>query len=614
MMRPKRHVSLRLRILWLLCLAFSVPLEAQEVNREQDVIDPQNAALHAFKQEQIALLEAERDEPFADADEIERWLEQWRARARTIREFVGDAAPEIARANNYPLEERAYFASNDASPQPFWVGLPDGYTPEKKWPLIVFLHGYSPSITKAAPWFPPLELIEEAKNSGFLFVIPYGRRNSDFVGIGQDDTTRVRREVERLYSVDTTRRFLLGISMGGTGAYTIGLHQAGDWTALSAICARSDLFRWFKTTPEALPPWKRVLLEADNPLTLFPNARATPMLVQHGELDLVVPVEHARLAATEARKLEIPLRYDEYPGADHWFQFQIEAAMKSLQWFHRVEPAELPTRFSLVTGDLKESRAHWARVEAFERYGELARLEVELEGRSLRVQAANVARFSLLVPSTLSPDDGDITVSVNGEQAQPWNAADRFVWTGPDAKLEKSPTRTGPFKNLMRDPFLLAWGNEADFQAARQFAEEWEAFADGKPRIKAARDVTGLDKARFNLILFGTRESNPLLSEIAALLPVELDKDGARVNDKKIAGSELGLRMVWKSPWHESRLIGVCSGARWGKGLPANHKWDLIPDYIIYDGTLENDGTQRALEAGWFDGNWNLLPPLERRP
>jgi hypothetical protein len=65
--------------------------------------------------------------------------------------------------------------------------------------------------------------------------------------------------------------------------------------------------------------------------------------------------------------------------------------------------------------------------------------------------------------------------------------------------------------------------------------------------------------------------------------------------------------MCYPSPFGEGRMIVVQSGVYWGAALPVNHKFDLLPDYIVFDDTYDSsDSTNNALAAGYFDHNWKL--------
>lgn len=594
-----------MRFIFFVLLVFMLNAVAASSARAQSrPLDTRNASLLALKSEQIELWQdkIERAENYYVPSSWKENLRKDRARAEQIRRTEGDAA-------SVPFslfQERAYFACNDGSAQPYYVALPFGYAPTKKYPLIVYLHGYSPEISKINLPLPSTQFVQSAQRRGFILAMPYGRRNSDFVQWGQDDVLRVREECLRLFPVDENRVFLLGVSMGGYGAYATGFHSIGQWTAIAAISGRTDFYLWFDVKREQLPPWKRVLFDADDARTLALNARNTPVLVQHGALDGVVAVEHSRLIAADAQKLGLPLRYIEDPYGLHFGDFGFEAIERALDWFEQRSPLSQPRALTIVAGDLREARGHWARIEAFQDYAQIARLDAQVTNEKIIVKTRNVARFQLQIPATLRPDVATSPLEVNGVVIGPFNTTNPIVWNAPAAKLDKSPTQTGPFKSLMRDPFLLVYGDNNSARAARTFALRWKTFADGDATLKSASQISEADKANFNLILFGTRATNPLLAQIADDLPLELTPTGYRIGEKTVEARDIGLRMVWKSPWNDARLIGVCSGETWGTGLPPNHIWDLIPDYMIYDYRTEDDGTNRPLEAGFFDGNWNL--------
>ena len=585
-------------------LALTTPICAAPVLPNPRAADSQNDALLAFKRKQSALWENETA-LLTPRGEYLKTARALRNQISFIQNFRGDAAAQSSYYPDWPrFQERAYFAANDDSPQPFWIFLPANYSPDKKWPLALFLHGYSTSVSFINPWIPPAEILQYATKKGLILAVPYGRLNSDFVQWGQDDVMRVKSEAQKLFSIDENRVSLCGISMGGYGAYATGLHTMGDWAGVAPISGRTDFYRWFKIQRADLPTWKRALYDADDPRTLAPNALNTPFLIQHGALDTLVDVAHSRSYAADARALGLPFLYLENPSAGHYSDFQFEALERAFDWMITQKRDTAPAKIALVAADLREARNSWARIEAFQNYGELARLDADIEDGTLKVETKNVAKWILEPPTELNAQK----LEINGENVQ-WTDFSRVEWQSDDAKTEKSPEHCGPFKNLMRDPFLLVYGDNSDRSAAARMAGEWRDWTNGDATLKAAHQISEADKANFNLILFGTRASNSLLAQIGDDLPMELTAPGYRIGDRQIKAKNLGLRMVWKSPWSEKRLIGVCSGAWWGQKLPLNHKWDLIPDYIVYDGKFESDDTNRALEAGFFDGNFGLVEP-----
>lgn len=634
---------------------------AKAMNAGQVPADPQNTALLRFKMEQARLWISEVDaNQTAWPEDAMRNAQDMITRAEAVSKAQGDAVFPAATQEH----ERAYIAENDGSTQPYWVYVPKGYTPKKKYPLVVFLHGYSPYINKIAPWVPDESIWSLATERGYIFVVPYGRRNSDFVGIGEDDVITVTDAVKERYSVDGDRVFLMGASMGGYGAYIVGLHRPDYWAAVAPIAGRTDFYLWFELERARVPWWKRALYDANDPLHLVGNALNTPFFTQHGELDSINKVEHARAFFAQAKARGVPIKYREVKEGDHYIYFDNETYTLPMDWALGVTRHSAPKKIDFTTGDLKSHSSYWVDIQAFEKYGESANLTAEIKttrtSNIIEVQNRNVARFRLQPPATALKENLPVLLVVNGKaDARPFKIGDEIVWsaempaetpvaTGPVNPFPgvKSPLRTGPVKNCYRDPFLVVYGTlkqaaanpvaatgaagaqSEDMMEARRFYEEWAIYADGAPRVKADKDVTAEDRQNYNLVLLGTRDSNKILAEIADKLPLELVADGYRLGTRTVKVPEpdkIGLRFCYPSPFDAKRMVVVHSGHHWGlkpletppqDDLPPNHKYDLLPDYIVYDTTMETgvskhifdftDETNHALVAGFFDGNWQL--------
>lgn len=699
------------------------------------VADVQNLALWRFKLEQARLWMNDLDRGLTfDPRAVVRQMGLILDRAEAIARASGDAVFPSASQ----MHERAYLAQNDGSSQPFWVFLPRGYSSSRKYSLVIFLHGYDPSITKAQPYLPGEKTWSLATGRNFIFAVPYGRRNSDFLGVGEDDTLAVLREIQKHYSVDTSRTYLAGASMGGYGTLAIGLHHPDLWAGMAPMAARSDIYLWLRLDREEVAretPWKTALHEADDPRSLTKNAAHLPIFLQHGALDAIVDVAHSRLFTSDLRALNYAVRYREITNGDHYIYWQASSYETALDWLSALRPPgttrKTPRRVLYTSYDLRDNGAYWARIEAFHVYGKAARIDVEIKPNNL-IEATidNVARFKLSPPTSFFTPNVPLTLRVNGQvfpiafdsrNTLLWNAplsnatasnatseahrpapptaaknagqeqnsrnnvspADEAAQTqtapristhaaapapttavdatsttattapstatgakSPPAAVPttlappnlaaaataqisfpgiKTPGRSGPLRNCYRDPFLLVYGTRStaararisgatsttrtigsDEANARRFAHEWHLFADGIPPLKADRDVTLADRRRFNLIVFGTRESNSVLAEFADRLPVELTPDGYRLNTRKYQGNNLGLVLCYPSPFDEKRMVVVQSGLFWGDALTINHKFDLQPDYIVFNAQFDSDNTNRALAAGYFDHSWQL--------
>jgi predicted peptidase len=136
---------------------------------------------------------------------------------------------------------------------------------EKRWPLILFLHGAGERGSNA--WTTdihgPAKYIADHLEFPFVMVSPQCPSNQVW-------STRVLLalldEVVNSYNVDTNRIYLTGLSMGGFGAWDLALAAPGRFAAVIPICGGGedlipDLARLGYTTPrekellKTLPVW-----------------------------------------------------------------------------------------------------------------------------------------------------------------------------------------------------------------------------------------------------------------------------------------------------------------------------------------------------------------------
>lgn len=162
------------------------------------------------------------------------------------------------------------------------VYVPGNYTPDKKWPVILFLHGACNRGTDGRSQLvsglaPAIRL--RLEDYPFLVVFPQCEDTQSRVLGGwtdqPDDANRALRildAVEKDYSVDTKRECLVGLSMGGSGALDIATRTEDRWSAMvvvSAMAKTSDAPKIAK-----IPTW--VFHAASDPLV--PTQVATNMV------------------------------------------------------------------------------------------------------------------------------------------------------------------------------------------------------------------------------------------------------------------------------------------------------------------------------------------------
>jgi predicted peptidase len=171
--------------------------------------------------------------------------------------------------------------------------LPKEYGKEadKKWPVLVFLHGSGErgsDLEKVKMHGPP-KLIAAGKEFPFLVVSPQAP-----AGKGWDVETLngMLDEILLKYSVDTSRVYLTGLSMGGHGTWDWATSNPERFAAIAPICGFGSAFSTRRL-------------------------RTVPAWVFHGEKDPTVPVNEAHLMVDAMKAAGGDVKLTLYPDAGH---------------------------------------------------------------------------------------------------------------------------------------------------------------------------------------------------------------------------------------------------------------------------------------------------------
>lgn len=168
------------------------------------------------------------------------------ARSGEIADALLTGRDPVQRATG--LQNRAYRFAETGELVPYQIYVPSNWTPERKWPLAVALHGANLDETNMLGRAGG-RMQQLAEQHGFVVVAPLGYRiNSGYgsqrgMGVLGAEGTRLRRsEADALavtdlvaaeYNADPTRTYLTGNSMGGGGTWWIGGHHADRWAAIA---------------------------------------------------------------------------------------------------------------------------------------------------------------------------------------------------------------------------------------------------------------------------------------------------------------------------------------------------------------------------------------------
>ncbi len=177
----------------------------------------------------------------------------------------------------------------------FWLYLPPEYQqqPQKKWPLLLFLHGAGErgsKLQRVLRHGPP-KLIHAGKKFPFIVASPQCPGGMNWKKLAPS-LVKLLDHLESQYRVDRSRVYVTGLSMGGYGTWHLAALIPQRLAAVVPICGGGD--------PQAAEKIKSV-----------------PVWAFHGGRDRVVPPKRSQEMVQAIKQAGGDARLTIYPQAGH---------------------------------------------------------------------------------------------------------------------------------------------------------------------------------------------------------------------------------------------------------------------------------------------------------
>jgi predicted peptidase len=221
-------------------------------------------------------------------------------------------------------QQRHYYFAAAGREMPYRLFVPQSYDPAAAMPLVVALHGFGGNQDY---FFAAVkELTALCEKYGFIFVAPMGLATDGWYGaplsipgnaprssgaptppplrtadeetryraLSEADVMNVLDLVRKEYTVDASRVYLMGHSMGGFGTWWLGQKYADTWAAIA--------------------PMSGVLPNVDYQID---KLRQVPVQISIGGAETPAWVEASRTLAAAMKAKGMTVGYVEPPGATH---------------------------------------------------------------------------------------------------------------------------------------------------------------------------------------------------------------------------------------------------------------------------------------------------------
>ena len=192
----------------------------------------------------------------------------------------------------------------------FSLYVPEYYSPDRAWPLVMALHGGSGN-GRGFLW----SWLRDARSRGAILIAPTATGQT-WALMGDDTDTpnldRILESVRSRWNVDSSRMLLTGMSDGGTFCYVTGLNSASPFTHLAPVAA-------------TFHPLMAEMADAD-------RLRGLPIHIVHGRFDWMFPVQVARQTQQALTAAGANVTYRELEDLSHTYPREMNAEI--LQWMN----------------------------------------------------------------------------------------------------------------------------------------------------------------------------------------------------------------------------------------------------------------------------------------
>jgi pimeloyl-ACP methyl ester carboxylesterase len=491
----------------------------------------------------------------------------------------------------------------DGSVQPYGLMIPESYDGSKPLRLDVVLHGRGNELTEVS--FIAAHESDKAVAQDFITLEVYGRGNNAYRWAGETDVFEAIDSVKARYKIDDKRIVLRGFSMGGAGAWHIGLHYPDKWAAVEAGAGFTETKKYAKLGP--LVGYQDAMLRIYDAVEYAANAQMVPMVGYGGEIDPQLQASVNIRERLGAEHVEPPrILFLVGPATAH--KWEPGALAESNKFIQEVlaKPRAEPDHIHFVTYTTAYHQCFWISVESVDKQYQRTEVDADRWGDEIRVTTRNVSRIAIEGGKHVVIDGQGVDLANFGllmKTSEGWRRAGK-------AGRYKKPGLQGPVDDAFKDAFLVVrpTGKPENKEAAQyvaetmeQFRKEWAKYMRGEVRIKDDKSVTDEDIERYHLILFGDLQSNKLTKKTAPLLM------------RSWPVAPLVPVLIAPNPLNPGRYVVFNSGHTFHEEEFKGTNALLYPRFGDY--AVIHPAARQVVRGGMFDTEWRqLLRPMSVKP
>ncbi len=530
-----------------------------------------------------------------------------------------------------------YYSKVDGSVQPYALSLPEGVDPldPYRWPMHIKLHGRGGTRNEVRFFQEHTDKMPE-EGQNWIQLDVFGRTDNAYRYAGETDVFEAMADVKRRFRIDEQRMTLWGFSMGGAGAWHLGMHHPSLWSSVGPGAGFVDFYE-YQNQSEKLPSYQDASLHIYDSLDYAMNSFNVPVCTYGGELDKQLVASTSMVDAAAKDGISIKLLVG--PGMGHKFD---PGSFEEFMTFHQDHARKGRPRFPglrqirFITYTPKYNQCEWLTIEEMERQYEPAVIggQIDDDGNVATITTENVRALQVArgVAQSVVIDGKELPLAGAADDLLPgvYYLREGSEWVllnyEESQEFADNPTRNkrhnlqGPIDDAFMQPFVCVRGTGEPWSRSHQqwadwtldrFSSEFDKWMRGRVPVVDDRDVNEDLIAEKNLILFGDPGSNSILARVVDQLPVRWERDAVTVNGERYSTDSHGLAMIFPNPLKPSQYVVINSGHTFHEqDFRASNSW-LFPrlgDIAVQKYSANSDGSfeESTVWASLFDSNWRL--------
>lgn len=536
-----------------------------------------------------------------------------------------------------------YYSQVDESVQPYVVTLPEGFdaNSDKRWPLHVELHGRGDTLNEIRfihqhehrPLKQPIEWVQ---------IDVFGRTNNAYRWAGETDVFEAIAALKQRLRIDDRRITLCGFSMGGAGAWHLGLHYPSLWSSVGAGAGFVDTVHHLNLK-EPLSELHQKLTKIYDAQDYALNAFDVPTIAYGGELDTQLFAGTTMRAKARELDVSIPLLIGEQT-AHQWHPDRLKEFM-AFHAEHTINGRPVypnPSRLKFITYTLKYNTCEWISIEEQIKPYEPTVVTAEVDdAQTVRISTKNVALLQIMrdVAATAIIDDSDpLPLNLAAGNLLPgvyyekrpagWAVLDYpqshkyAAHENQGDEPRKRHNLQGPIDDAFMQPFVCVrptgrpWSTEQTEWSKwtlDRFEHEFDHRLRGRVPVVKDTQVTDELLESKHLILFGDPGSNATLAKMIDRLPIKWARETIEVDGQTYKCAEHGVALIYPNPLNPRKYVVINSGHTFHEPEFRASNANLYPKLgdvavIKFASRPEGGYSETVLFADVFNARWRLEP------